>query len=271
MEKVVMAQLFKSFIPVEFLDAWLDGDFVLGPRTLDYQYAGLALGLQGFYRYFVRGTIPEPVQPAVMGQLAEPAQVDDRPAEPDKCQQAKPELFGGYAVVHIQDNELKLEGFRIYASDQREQMPLFWKSVFSRFTEEDRGRKLYFPYHTFPDRSIKPLDVTESAGPQYLDKIETTKPQELCELLSKLCENRAAGTAEQAQLRGLCALEVPQFFSRSAGPGRKWDLQLKGKNHGVYGEINNNPISGTVKFQRLTRESLERLSQDNASPTGKTP
>jgi hypothetical protein len=75
-----MAELFKSFIPTEMLEAWARGQYVIGPRTLDYRYAGLALMLQGFYRYDVSN------------------------------EETDATLFGGYAAVYIQDNELHLAG-----------------------------------------------------------------------------------------------------------------------------------------------------------------
>jgi hypothetical protein len=126
-EEKLMAQLFKSFIPVEFLDAWTRGQYVIGPRTLDYQYAGLGLILSGFYRYDVWH-------------------------EPNGMQE---DLFGGYAAIYIKDNELHLAGFRVYARDAHtsEQPPLFWKSVFSRFTDDLSGNMdLYFPYQIFEKR-----------------------------------------------------------------------------------------------------------------------
>jgi hypothetical protein len=94
-----MAQLFKSFIPAEFLDSWTRGQYVIGPRTLDYQYAGLALIFRGFYRYDVWRMRNE-----------------DRE-----------DLFGGYVAVDIQDNELNFAGFRLYSRDNAadERTPLF--------------------------------------------------------------------------------------------------------------------------------------------------
>ena len=257
-----MTQLFKSFVPVEFLDAWMRGDYVIGPRTLDYQYAGLALVLQGLYRYYVQKIVTTG-RPHATGAGQ----------QPDKANSV--ELFGGYAVAHIRDNELKIEGFRIYASDSGEQIPLFWKSVFSKFIEEESRRNLYFPYHTFQGRSassnehrhntIKSLTSATSLGPQYLDKIESDNPSDLYELLSELCEDVVVGPAEQPQLRGLCVLTVPSGPRKShTKKDANWDLELTGNNYGVYGSVNN-PISGTVKFERLSLNFLNTLSSPSGS------
>ena len=130
-----MTPLFKSFIPAEFLESWTRGQYVIGPRTLDYQYAGLALILRGFYRYDVWE----------QGQ-------DDKAGA----------LFGGYAVAYVRDNELNFAGFRLYARDvEGEQTPLFWKSVFSRFVQNvDDKTELYFPYHVFMEGQISHDEAT---------------------------------------------------------------------------------------------------------------
>ena len=77
-------------------------------------------------------------------------------------------LFGGYAVAAIQDKELTFAGFRVYASGntQGEQTPMFWKSVFSKFIDNNykygadvsshfhntSNTELYFPYYVFLEK-----------------------------------------------------------------------------------------------------------------------
>ena len=130
-----MAQLFKSFIPSEFLDAWMRGQYVIGPRTLDYQYAGFALILRGFYRYDVQP------KSASGGELKG--------------------AFGGYAAAYLKNNELNFAGFRVYENGNSEDIPLFWKSVFSRFhSNEDNKTELYFPYHIYRNRKAS-IDSTK--------------------------------------------------------------------------------------------------------------
>jgi hypothetical protein len=242
-----MAQLFSSFIPSEFLDAWIRGHYVIGPRTLDYQYAGLALTLRGFYRYDVRENVPT---------------------------QPKKELFGGYVVAYIRSNQLNFAGFRLYSSTEREKPPLFWRSPFSRFVEEDGDRKLYFPYHVFAERppslidhrcrAIKSLGLSlasaeASQGRSYLDGIEDKKPDDLFELLMELSEETVDDPVRNPELRGLCTLTVPSssdIYQRNKSD-RKWDLVLTGNNYGVLAD---NPISGTVEFRRLKESYLDELS-----------
>jgi hypothetical protein len=114
-----MAQLFTSFIPGEFLDAWIRGQYVIGPRTLDYQYAGLALILRGFYRYDVWAE--SKISNADPTKAREKTQTSgERTTGEDS------EIFGGYAAVYVKNNELSLAGFRVYACSKTEKTPLFF-------------------------------------------------------------------------------------------------------------------------------------------------
>ena len=142
-----MAQLFKSFIPGEFLDAWMRGRYVIGPRTLDYRYAGLALILRGFYRYDVW------VESKVTDNNPTAAKLET-PKWGQRAASGHNGLFGGYAALYIKDHELSLAGFRVYACREDEETPLFWKSVFSRFVENQEGKtELYFPYYIYGTRN----------------------------------------------------------------------------------------------------------------------
>lgn len=257
-----MAQLLKSFIPAEFLEAWARGRYVIGPRTLDYQYAGLALMLRGFYRYDV---------------------LDDQ----DKDN--KP-IFGGYAVASIPDKELTFAGFRIYG----EESLMFWKSVFSRFIEnnynhdtedtnephDDNNTELYFPYYVFRNKTqtlrrqmrtainalssscntIKDLNDLETnimdAGESVVDDNGSDmRPRHLYEILSELFE-RADDPAGQPTLQGLCMFDsIPSSRLRQRSIATTSDLELKGKNYGVVGHA----IQGTVTFRRLSERFLETL------------
>jgi hypothetical protein len=238
-----MAQLFSSFIPSEFLDAWIRGHYVIGPRTLDYQYAGLALTLRGFYRYDVKENV--------------------------FAQQQK-ELFGGYVVAYIRNNQLNFAGFRLYSAAKLEKPPLFWRSPFSRFVEEDGDRKLYFPYHVFRERRPSLIDhrctairslasAKASQGRSYLDGIEDKRGDDLFELLMELSEETVGDPVKNPELRGLCTLTVPSssdVYGRNKSDP-KWDLMLTGNNYGVLAD---NPISGTVEFRRLKESFLDALS-----------
>jgi hypothetical protein len=249
-EDELMAPLFKSFIPAAFLDAWTRGQYVIGPRTLDYQYAGLALVLRGFYRYDVEWT--------VSGNNS----VEHR--------------FGGYAVVYIKDNELNVTGFRIYNTTPGERTPLLWKSVFSRFIDNAHGRtELYFPYRTFPETELqgeaeklgqpsskKILDDLEN---QIMDGDEITVrglPSTLYRSLSQLSDSelldKIGGPMAEPRLRGLCMLEAPSPNRApcSAASDAKWDLRLEGKNYGV---VVGQPIEGTVVFRRLSERLIEKI------------
>jgi hypothetical protein len=222
-----MAPLFKSFIPAAFLDAWTRGQYVIGPRTLDYQYAGLASVLRGFYRYDVKwkGSGSENIE----------------------------HRFGGYAVLYIKDNELNVTGFRIYNTKPGERTPLLWKSVFSRFVDNDHGRtELYFPYRTFPGP-----DIGKETGPSAetclsrkdLDRLEdrvmaADEPgtddlsSMLYSWLSQLSDSELSDKVREPmepKLRGLCMLEAP-LPARAPWPeepAAKWDLHLEGRNYGV--------------------------------------
>jgi len=247
-----MAQLFKSFIPVEFLDSWTRGQYVIGPRTLDYQYAGLALIFRGFYRYDVWRMRNE-----------------DRE-----------DLFGGYVAVDIQDNELNFAGFRLYSRDNAadERTPLFWKSVFSRFIDNETGSTdLYFPYHIFRDRPASSSQAAgevirsfaqRCSGPHDLDEIEqyimhaetNASADQLLpvhRVLSELCE-RVDDPAGKPELRGLCMLTRPPGSRRQQQDKRdpRWDLVLDGANYGV---LIDNPILGTVQFKRLSEGFLKKV------------
>jgi len=250
-----MAQLFKSFIPSEFLDAWMRGQYVIGPRTLDYQYAGFALILRGFYRY--------DVQP-------KSASGGERKG-----------AFGGYAAAYLKNDELNIAGFRVYDDGNPKEVPLFWKSVFSRFHNDDKDGqiKLYFPYNIYPDlipmrirRAYPDMDKSDSDkltlmkkfakscrdGP-HLDDIE----KEIMErgeshstpvryILEELAIN-ASEPIGDPKLRGLCMLKLGE----PPLDGARYDLLLTGENYGV--DVSN---FGTVDFKRLARSFLEKVDRE---------
>jgi hypothetical protein len=246
-----MAQLFKSFIPSEFLDAWMRGQYAIGPRILDYQYAGFALILRGLYRYDVQ---PKNVSG---GELKG--------------------AFGGYAAAYLRNNELNFAGFRVYENGHSEDVPLFWKSVFSRFhSDEDNKIKLYFPYHTYRGRkasidSDKLRSITELSkfckGRVHLNELET-------EIMSGskrysipvyfILEELSANASERLgdpELRGLCMLDFGPAFDVNLRPkddrASSCDLLLTGENYGV--DVSN---FGTVEFRRLARSFLEKVDPD---------
>lgn len=246
-----MAPLFKSFIPAAFLDAWTRGQYVIGPRTLDYQYAGLALVLRGFYRYDVEWT----------GSGNDNAE----------------HRFGGYAVVYIKDNELNVTGFRIYNTMPGERTPLLWKSVFSRFIDNVHGRtELYFPYRTFPETEFQGQAETSEESRIFkhgLDDIEeqimaadevsardlpSTLYCSLLQLSDTEFSKKMGGPMAEPRLRGLCMLEapLPVQASQPAEAEAKWDLRFEGKNYGV---VVGQPIEGTVVFRRLSELFLEKI------------
>jgi hypothetical protein len=263
-----MTQLFKSFIPGEFLEAWARGQYVIGPRTLDYQYAGLALMLRGFYRYDV---------------------LDVQDNVP---------LFGGYAVADILAKELTFAGFRVYASGttKGEQTPMFWKSVFSRFVNNDHAHdddaaakvgnntntELYFPYYVFPQKMDYVARQTRASINSFtdacrnkdnLDNVEMTimrngdtnhdddasspLPRLLYEIFLELFA-RAGQPAGEPALRGLCMFgsisgsRLQQRHTQNIS-----DLELTGQNYGVVGHA----IQGAVTFRRLTERFLETIER----------
>jgi hypothetical protein len=244
-----MAPLFKSFIPVAFLDAWTRGQYVIGPRTLDYQYAGLALVLRGFYRYDVnwKGSGNDHVV----------------------------HRFGGYATVYIQDNELNVVGFRMYNTKEGERTPLIWKSIFSRFIDNIHGStEIYFPYRSFPEVDIgneirypTPSCMSEEGLDRLEDKIMAADQQRASKLppllyctLALLSDaelaNKIRAPMVEPKLRGLCMLEAPVLTRLLENLDAKWDLQLKGMNYGV---VVGQPIEGTVLFRRLSERFLESI------------
>jgi hypothetical protein len=263
-----MTQLLKSFIPAEFLEAWARGQYAIGPRTLDYQYAGLALMLRGFYRYDV---------------------LDDQ----DKDQ--KP-IFGGYAVAAIQDKELTFAGLRVYG----EESPMFWKSVFSKFVDNtytgraddtdhrynDSNTELYFPYYIFRQtinglnrqmRDCMNAFVTSCKTKDDLDTLEmniletgdlvaddTTsdmRPRQLYGILSELFEHGADLEGEPT-LQGLCMFAcIPSSRPRQRNTATTCDLELTGKNYGVVGHA----IQCAVTFRRLSERFLDTLERRTES------
>jgi hypothetical protein len=267
-EDARMTQLLNSFIPAEFLEAWARGQYVIGPRTVDYQYAGLALMLRGFYRYDV---------------------LDVRDKKP---------LFGGYAVAAILDKELTFAGFRVYASDtiQGAQTPMFWKSVFSKFIDNkynsgadlaaqcynSSNTELYFPYYIFLQKmdylnrqtrtsinsftaACKTKDNLDTLETKIMrtddispdDKASDTRPCQLLGILSELFEH-AGNPAGQPTLQGLCMFDsIPVSRPRQRNMANTFELELTGQNYGVVGQA----IQGTVTFRRLSEGFLDTLER----------
>jgi hypothetical protein len=176
-------------------------------------------------------------------------------------------LFGGYAAIYIQDNELHLTGWRIYSEIEGEQIPLFWRSIFTRFIDNIDGKtELYFPYHTFEVENSGDGNVARVRRAD-LDTIEDTvirtgiadvnQPLNIYQVISNL----ASGPPEvkiKPALRGLCTLEIPYRRDDQRGDNLTWDLVLNGGNYGLLVGF---PIRSSTVYKRLTRSSLENIER----------
>ena len=125
-----MTSLLNNLIPTEFVQAWRRGEYLLGAQnSLDYQYAGWALTLRGYYRYEV-------------------------------CNKEEMLQFGGYTVVDVKRGDLYLAGIRFPIKPDQDDRPIFWETVFSKFQDSEAADipEIYYLAKLYDQSSSERMD-----------------------------------------------------------------------------------------------------------------